>query len=279
MRVLCTFPGKFGDLLWALPTVRAISRRIGAPVDLLLARELQAIVPLLRSQPYLGAVATECAWVTRDTAPRSPRTPPLVAYPGYDRVIHLGYRDWPLPDVVRHTRETANEVCRLREEELTLDEPWIQAPDRTTYPFPALAIAFTDEHFELKFGLTTLVLESFARTYSDLGYRILTTPGSRWDGETWQPMRGKCPTDWSGYATAFTGASVVLTDCSAPHVLAVAMGKPVVVMEPNPHRHNPVFYPLGTIGQVELVVGTDGLPTFDARHVSDVLTRRLSEVS
>ena len=25
MTILCTFPGKHGDLLWALPTVRAIS--------------------------------------------------------------------------------------------------------------------------------------------------------------------------------------------------------------------------------------------------------------
>jgi hypothetical protein len=70
---------------------------------------------------------------------------------------------------------------------------------------------------------------------------------------------------------------VFLGDCSAWHVLAMAMGIPVVLVEPLEARWNPIFYPLGMDGpQVTMVRGNDGNPTFDARHVADALTRALA---
>ncbi len=47
---LCTFPGRYGDIIWALPTVRGISE-VEGPVDLLIAGEFASIVPLLEQQP------------------------------------------------------------------------------------------------------------------------------------------------------------------------------------------------------------------------------------
>ena len=59
-------------------------------------------------------------------------------------------------------------------------------------------------------------------------------------------------------------------------VLAVALGVPAVIVEPNPMRHNPIFWPLGMDGpQVTCVKGGDGKPTHDARHTADVLREKL----
>jgi hypothetical protein len=79
MRVLVTFPGRYGDLLWALPSVRAVSEAIGGPVDLVIAGPFGSIVPLLEQQDYLGTVTARPDWVVQDTAPMTPRTPPLGA--------------------------------------------------------------------------------------------------------------------------------------------------------------------------------------------------------
>lgn len=157
-------------------------------------------------------------------------------------------------------------------EELALDEPWITLPGSPLEGPPPIVVAHTDEHFELKLGVTMLVLEHYFRTNPDhLGFAILATPGSRWDRETWA-MQSLRLGYWEAYAEAIMPARVVLSDCSAAHVLAVAMGVPTVLLEPNPMRHNPVFYPLGDRGpQVTLVRGVDGQPTFDARHVADAL--------
>ena len=58
--------------------------------------------------------------------------------------------------------------------------------------------------------------------------------------------------------------------------VACALGKPCVLIEPNPHRHGDLFYPYGKTGsRVTLVVGNDGKPTFDARHCADAIWEAL----
>jgi hypothetical protein len=85
--------------------------------------------------------------------------------------------------------------------------------------------------------------------------------------------------NWEETVTAIQAADVFLGCNSGLHVLACAIGKPVIMMEPSPARHNPIFFPLGTTGpQVTLVLGNDGQPTWDARAVADTLHRVLSTV-
>lgn len=286
MNVLCTFPGKYGDILWALSAIRALSVRIGQPVDLVVAAPFASICPLIATQPYIrycGAVPT---WQTENTAPITPRIPYALQSrdPQYDAIFHLGYRDWPRRPLPYETLDCLNAQTpgvpgfrgrQIGDVELALTEPWIQVKrswELAEVHKCDLAIAFTDEHFELKFGLTLLVLEQFARSAPDMTYAVLCPPGSRWATETWKPTwRALKEVDWQGYANIVADSQLVLADCSAAHVLAVAMGKPVVLMEPNTMRHNSIFYPLGTDGHVLLVKGMDGQPTFHAPHVTDVL--------
>lgn len=288
MKILCTFPGKYGDLLWALPTIRAISRRVGYPVHLDLGAGLASIVPLLQRQPYLATVHARADWETRDTAPISPRTPPWSQTQpwDYDAVLHLGYRDWPLPDVAMHTRQTAHlegtegpDARGLLTSPLTLDEwsfePWITLPgdQYPDYRWPWL-YGFTDEHFELKYGLVTLLeRQSRLRLTGPLNLDQRRLPPTNVGyNPRWTQEAGCAATTWEQSVELLQHTSALLTCNSALHVLAVACGVPVVMVEPNPMRHNPVFYPLGMTGpEVTLVTGTDGLPTVDARHTYDAL--------
>lgn len=276
MKVLCSFPGKFGDILWALPTVRAISEAVGEPVDLVIAGAYGSIVPLLKRQAYLGVVWAEIDWQVQNTAPMTPRVPPLpfAEAQGYDRVIHLGYMGWPTPDL---PLAALNNACGwvgmppIRPH-FDLARPWIIPPYHIDYPV-AYTVGFTDEHFELKFGLAWLLHRQFL---GGDAFPICVSNSPRWNNETalsgaynWESAAG-----WLAISPAFLGCN------SALHVLARAMGVPVVMMEPNPQRHNDIFYPYGKSGKgVELVCGNDGLPTFDARHVWGCLQRTLADSS
>lgn len=289
MKILCTFPGKYGDLLWALPTIRAISRRAGEPVDLWVAKPFASITPLLSHQPYLGLVAAIDTWEVRDTAPMTPRAPAILdALPTrYDRILNLGYRDWPLPDVARHTWETACQELApdAMLEALDLTTPWIvPAPGSPTGRTAWLA-AFTDEYFELKVGVWDLLTDPINFRHPDVRPRyswegrnsIGGGPLSISTGARWTREAGHSGCEWVQGAAWMTRTGAVLADCSAWHVLAVAMGVPVVMMEPQPMRHNAIFYPVGAAGpQVYLVKGIDNQPTWDARHIGDALEQVLA---
>ena len=282
MKLICTFPGRYGDLLWALPTIRAISRRVGEPVDLLIAGAFQSITPLLRQQPYLASVEAVRWWVTQDTAPITPRIPLSPPSNGdydyflsYDRIVHLGYRAWPLPDVLLHTRDTAELQLdtQIAIPELKLDEPWITLPawlqGRHDLHQSPWICGFTDEYFELKYGVWTILNAEYTK-------RIARSrpPANISTGPRWRTEGGFAGADWLVGAQCLNHTSALLTDCSAWHVLAVAMGISVVMLEPQAMRHNEVFYPFGkATDRVRLVVGVDGHPTWDARHVADALER------
>lgn len=266
-RVLCTFPGRAGDLLWALPTVRAISESYGHPVDLQIAGEFDSMVDLLLQQPYLHGVTADPRWGMSDgwEAPRHPRP--------FDRVIHLGYSRWPELPLPMETY--ANAISHFADNPPTLPpldlaRPWITVDrGKGNGVCPDIVFGWTDCHFELKYGLTELLFTS------DQDHRSrparwdaqdVIPPGSRWESEAYYLGCG-----WLAAARRIRRARVLLTDCSALHVLAVALGKPCVIVEPMEARLNPIFWPLGTDGPVHLVTGNDGKATVDARHTADKL--------
>lgn len=281
-RVLVTHNGRYGDLLWALPTVRAIARRLGEPVHLLIPGEFASIAPLLRQQSYLAQVLVHPGWAQGDRTPwGNLRQITDVQYPGgelhqIDAVIDLGYRGWPEPDCVRHTMATANLALFSKDvagpitwDELQLVTPWITIPPSNLVlgGFP-LVLAFSDVHFEMKYGLSWIL------RMRGISHKVIGE-NPRWQTEGLVPA-----TTWEESVHYLQQARVVLACCSALHVLAVAVGTPVLLMEPLEARWNPVFYPLGMDGpQVTVIRGNDGRPTHDARHIVDVLSSRLQEIA
>lgn len=262
-RVLCTFPGRYGDLIWALPAIRAIAESGGAPVDLQITGEFEGILPLLQGQSYLHTILADPRWSM--TPPNEWRAPDH--YHQYDHVYHLGYRGWPtrpLPEEIylQAVIETGRELPPLN-----LRRPWIASPLSINHR-REIAYGFTDCHFELKYGITELLFPDA----DDPRVIGIFPAGSRWTTE------GSCylPTSLVEAALWIANARILLTDCAALHVLAVAIGTPVVIVEPMEARWNSIFYPCGYDGpQVTVVKGLDGKPTFDARHTMQTITEVL----
>jgi len=261
-RTLVTFPGRHGDLLWALPTIRALAEVRGEAVDLLICGEFAGLVPLLQIQPYLAAVRADETWGI------GMGWQPTTQYGPYEAVYHLGYRRWPELPLPEETQRTLQAEYAM-DVGLDLTRPWITPPP---WEEPRdLVFGWTDCYFELKYGLTELLApdEPDAAYVNVIG---IVPPGSRWVTEG-----GYLPTSWLEAAAWISRSRALLTDCSALHVLAVGLGIPVVVVEPMEARWNPIFYPLGMDGPpVTVVKGTDGRPTFDSRHCRETLTRILT---
>lgn len=270
--IIATHPGRHGDILWALPTVRALAEAYGEPVHLRLSAKYgtAGFCQLLRGQEYLASVEAIAEWQVVESAPIGPRTPPGMRGASVG-VYHTGYKNWPSPDLPRdvwqRTAETFQAFTRRELPELDLQTPWLSATPWRQVPH-RVAIGFTDEHFELKYGLVRLLEKVDLQSTAFL----LSAPGSRWEHEADTES-----IEWVEAARRIVAAEVFLGCCSALHVLAVALGVPVICMEPNVHRHADVFYPLGKLGpEVTLVLGNDGQPTWDARHVADALQQRLT---
>lgn len=291
MKILCTHPGKYGDLLWALPTIRALWRKTRAEITLMVPETYASILRLLLHQPYIQVVTSEASWEDPSCQPDQRWSPPRPTRftTDWDYVIHLGYRTWPSQGLPFETLKMYGLACaynmtaadatlpEILPSDLDLQTPWITMPgDRYTgYHWPWL-YGFSDDHFELKFGLVQLLQYRWRAAREALwpashSHRQLpaTTIGRnpRWEAEA-----GCTPATWEDSVDLLRHASCLLACNSALHVLAVACGVPVVLMEPAEARWNPIFLPLGTHGpQVTLVYGNDGKPTFDARHTAAAL--------
>lgn len=271
MSLICTFPGRAGDLLWALPSVRALSEHHHALIDLQISGEFASMVPLLEHQPYLGRVFADPCWQLSDWRERGAEhdwEAPYLAQPTgqpYDQVYPLGYRRWPEMPLPYETFSLLAEIPGLP---FDLGRPWITVETQTEDACP-LTMGFTECHFELKVGLVHLLLDRLDL----LDVVMLASPGSRWVSEAFYG-----PVTWLEAARAITTSPLLLTDCSALHVLAVALGTPVICVEPMEARWNPIFWPLGQDGpRVTLVKGNDGRPTVDARHCADAIRAVLAK--
>jgi hypothetical protein len=260
-RTLVSFPGRAGDLLWACSVIRLIAEREG-PVDLLIAGEFASMIPLLAQQPYLARVVADPDWNMAEWKP------PTVPCGPRDVVYHLGYRRWPELPLPHEVYRTATHEYALPLPPLDLSRPWITAPPWSQVPH-TLAVGWTDCHFELKLGLMVLLEE---RSWDPPFDGVMLPPaGSRWCTEyKYQPV------DWLEAARRIAASVAFLGDCSALHVLARAMAKPVILYEPMTARLNPIFLPYGTTGHgVELVIGLGGQATTDARHTAETIEKVL----
>jgi hypothetical protein len=287
-------PGRHGDLLWALPTVRHLAQD-DCPVTLIIPRDVAGLLPLLQQQDYIQQVDVDPDWVVQDIAPRQPRYPterdPVYPPNRTDQpprqapLLSLGYAQWPTYSLPYE----AAELGGLREYALANDSaffrPWIQVTG-THQPWncPAIAVCWTDRYFELKLG----ILQEIRRCLPQVRLQWFAPYGSR------MADAGAASVDVPGLAQALPAVRGVLTDCSMVHVLACAMGLQTLVVEPEHDRHHWIFWPGIDDGEhhdqpwrqrdtvlgrrICPVLGNDGRPTFDSRHVMAELQRLLEAV-
>jgi hypothetical protein len=263
-------PGRAGDIAWALPSCRAIAEATGSPVDLLITHEFAPLKELLRvACPYLANVEVLPGW---NLVPPREWDAPIAEQEGV-RLVHLGYRGWPdrtLPHCIYE--QTKREYPDLPLAPLDLDRPWLEI--RGAGVPCEIAVGWTETYFELKYGLTCLLADRPGQP----PWLVLAPPGGRWDRERRPGHIPLYPCRWLEAARAIRNADLFFGDCSALHVIAVALGKRCVLVEPQEGRLNSIFWPMDE-SRVTCVRGSDGLPTFDARHCADTLKRVLSEVS
>ena len=274
-RILATFPGRHGDLLWALPACRALATYYGSPIDLMLSKKYSSLEPLLSTQPYLSEVLVNHDWEVREEAPMQPREAPLGGFEGeWERVFHLGYRAWPSKSLPLETWDCAREILerdhgKYSGKGLLLSEPWISvpgAPPEDAYPGSVL-VGFTDEWLELKMGL----LFAAAARFREVKFRLVSHRGSRqreWREALPQNVSAH-EVSWLGAAKLMSRAQLFLGCCSALWVLANGMGKRTCIVEPSEMRHHECFWSESPRNQ--MLRGEELGARFDARGMIELL--------
>lgn len=98
MKILTSFSGKFGDILWSLPTVRHISRVHGQPVEMMLMPAYSSLIPLLEQQSYISKAFVNEQWICEGSPagdqPAIPQNHEALTW-DYDKIYHLTYRHHP----------------------------------------------------------------------------------------------------------------------------------------------------------------------------------------
>lgn len=290
MTILATMPGKFGDILWSLPTVRLLcefrQRELTSQqVDFMTSPKYSSILNLIQRQSYILETWTGEGWDVQETAPMTPREPPKCPCDDYDAIHHLGYHQWPTQSLPYEIRGNS----ALPSFDLHLDTPWITGfPCIATHPGktcswcekkpnskPVIAVGFSSEYIELKMG----VLLGLVCAISNVEWRLILPPeeiGHRaW---AWEALCGYVEfveADWERSAREIAAADLFLGCLSSMWVLANAVGTPTVIMEPNSQRHNPIFWHESP--RNHLVIGNDEKPTFDLNATRELVERTLSD--
>jgi hypothetical protein len=225
MRVLCTFSGKFGDILWSLPTARDIAIREGeSRVDFAMMPTYKSLVSLLHAQPYIrNAFVIEDWLCVHSNHGDQPWEPPKDVEESYDKVYHLGYRGHP--GINAPGMPLIDFIAWQQGIKLSDPVPFIEVDETyyklITFDFPSrpyVAYSFNNMYESEKNKFWRLLQDKLAHT--NLGY-VDTS---------------KLP--WLE-AAAVTRRSLAYVGCrSSNWVLAIAMGKePIIEFEPHPARN------------------------------------------
>ena len=253
MIVLCTIPGKHGDILWSLPTVRAVGGAFRTRVDLLISERYGTHRELVERQPYIGRVHvsnrwreahSESAWEPFDSALHHE---PLET-PECDRLIHLGYQARPdrsLPEFIyAHAAAVLADVSLAP---LRLDVPWIDVRSPKRSSMPVIAVGWSNEQLDYKSAVTRELQQLLPSV------TFAAIPPN---------------TNWIDAAQQIASSDLFLGCCSALHVVACAVGTPALIVEPDSRRWDAVLYPFGTDGPRTHLFRASGIALDDAPRIA-----------
>lgn len=209
MKLLLTFSGKYGDILWSLPVAKALHER-GEIVDFAVMRTYDTILDLVKVQPYIHNAFSLPEWVMVDTAIGArPRIPP-VDPPGYDKVLHLGYNSHPGPTLI----ENGFRIADLKFPAIPL--PFLEVGDVS--PNNIVAYAFNHEGKEQKERVRAAISAS-----------------------TGLPLVNVATMPFLKAATIIQEAKFFLGCRSANYVIACGLNKRCLTIEPHTGRRTSVF--------------------------------------
>lgn len=212
---LCTFSGKFGDILFSLATVRLVAEREQTPVDFICMPAYKSLLPLVRKQSYICHAVTEPSWITTGSPfGDQPWKPPALLEVGRNKVYHLTYRRHPMTQGITLADAIAkNAVVNLR------PEPWIKV-DRGKWKKhkPMVCWSFNDDPTR---GQKLAFIQSLRTRFPKLSFVSVD----------WHHVP-----DWIDAAQIIQESLFFIGDMSAMHVLAHAIGKRCLIYEPSLDR-------------------------------------------
>lgn len=255
-RYLCTFSGKYGDILWSLPTAKFLAEKVvGERVDFAMMPYYKSLLPLLVEQSYIDRAFVIEDWLrTHSNHGDQPWQPPkwveelgcLVMEPKmrtsgvtqkylpYDRCWHLTYRghpgitapEMPLVDFIAYQQGVSFNgwapVPFLDVGDTVEEEAWkihfSSGPMREVIAEKRLVTyAFNEQYAELKRAF----YERLWAEASKEGFEFFNVSEVGWKEATWLIKK-----------------SLVYVGCrSACWVLANGLGKTAITYEPHPSRH------------------------------------------
>lgn len=238
-KILCTFSGRYGDILWSLPTVRELRLRLNQSIDFCCMPQYENLLPLIRQQFYVNKAFPLLPWICQGSPYGDQPWEAPVEHLGYEQVFHLTYRHHPqvecLADFIARQQHVAlgdtwvpflniNDVRffdMLQEEKKRT--PGFEIPNEFIKT-PEVVVGFNPDHGNYKQEFFNQVIASVE---NKLGREV-----------PWKDLKKY---DWIK-ATYLVQNSKVFIGCrSALCVVAHGCGKPCVVFEPNVARHGIVF--------------------------------------
>lgn len=255
-KYLCTFSGKYGDILWSLPTAKYIAEKIvGAPVDFAVMPYYQNLLPLLVEQNYIDRAFVVDDWLrTHSNHGDQPWQPPQWVEEGgpygydkeqhaikvgervpYEKFWHLGYRghpgisapSMPLIDFVAY-------------------QQGISFNGWPVVPFLDVSDSVEEEAGKIQFGLTSmmdvikekrLVAYSFNEQYEEPKKQFFETLWSYGSIKFEFVFFNVSSVGWKEATWLIKKSLVYVGDRSACWVLANGVGKTILSFEPHPSRH------------------------------------------
>ncbi len=250
---LCTFSGKYGDILWSMPTAKYISERIvGEQVDFAVMPYYQNLLPLLVEQNYIDRAFIVEDWLrTHSNHGDQPWQPPKWIEEGgphgydkeergikprapYKKFWHLGYRghpgisapSMPLIDFVSYQQGISFNGWSV--------VPFLDVSDSVEEE--AKMIHFSSGPMKEVIREKRLVTFSFNEQYAELKKEFLESLWSKCQGSGLE-FFNVAEVGWKE-ATWLIKKSLVYVGCrSACWVLANGVGKTIISFEPHPSRH------------------------------------------
>jgi hypothetical protein len=210
MRVLLTFSGKHGDIIWSLQAARALALT-GAEIDYGVMPQYAAVCPLVEKQPYINHAFPLAGWVQQhDWCGAQPRIPPVVPG-GYDEIHHLTYESRPTGPLIMSALERLG---------LPMPEPAIPFLFAPAAADPLLvSYAFNGQYRREKQGM--------------LNFVRATIPQARFENV------GAFPFDVA--ATRIQASRFFFGCRSANYVVAMGLGKRCLTYELAEDRKDPIF--------------------------------------
>lgn len=233
---LVTFSGKYGDILWSLPTVKKISQLVGEPVDFATMPMYHSLLPLLARQSYINTARAMSDWMLmHSNYGDQPWNPPSHtqcvtqgqgAYEckaGWDKCWHLGYRQHPGKVFGAQEMQLIDFTAWQQGIYFNQDNPlpFIDTPELVQKPVDKyIAVSFNDQYIDLKAVFYNKLVERF-------GSRIVATTVP-WDNER---------KEWKESSQIIANAAGYVGCRSSNYVIAHGVKKRMITYEPHPARN------------------------------------------